>query len=142
MFVGLLGISVHACPLLPNSTSESTYDWASGFASIPADANANRDASKLAGNDFMKRFISTARVRIWGNGGSWSVVPADFSEGSFRQVSLIIEGTEATGFLLLKEPEGCFQADGWELTLDEAFKRAEDVFGTPRSAWTDVSDAP
>jgi len=50
-------------------------------------------------------------------------------------VDLEIVGQASTGFNLVMTPEGCFTADNWFETQDDAMAAAEETFGASQVRW-------
>jgi hypothetical protein len=53
-----------------------------------------------------------------------------------RRVELEIQGDPKNGYHLVMSPEGCFTADSWHATLEDALADALGLFGVPIDGWT------
>jgi hypothetical protein len=82
----------------------------------------------------MKAFV-TLPIRSWRN--AWKLaLPTDPREHvQDRQVTLEIQGDGATGYHLVMSPEGCFTADTWHDSIEDAKHTAQDAFGVSLDAW-------
>lgn len=72
-----------------------------------------------------------------GSGNAWKVAgpsdpPARVQE---REVTLEIRGNAADGYHLVMSPVGCFTADTWHETAEEAKATAAELFGVPPDGW-------
>lgn len=76
-------------------------------------------------------------VPIRGYGNSWKVAePSDPpARVEDRAVALEIQGNDAEGYHLVMSPEGCFTADTWHDSVEDAKATAEEVFGVPPDGW-------
>jgi hypothetical protein len=76
-------------------------------------------------------------VPIYGSGNAWKVAeatdpPAKVQE---REVALEIQGSAANGYHLVMSPAGCFTADTWHESIEDAKATAEELFGVPPDRW-------
>lgn len=78
-----------------------------------------------------------AEVRIRGHSNRWGV--ADPSDTSVlvrrRMVDLEIQRDGKDGDHLIMSPEGCFTADTWHETLEDAMETAHRIFGVSPGEW-------
>ena len=77
-------------------------------------------------------------VPIRGSGNAWKVAepsdpPARVQE---REVVLEIQGDATNGFHLVMSPAGCFTADTWHESVEDAKAAATEVFGVASDGWT------
>jgi hypothetical protein len=77
-------------------------------------------------------------VPIHGISNSWKVAePSDPSaQVQEREVALEIWGNPRDGYHLLMSPKGCFTADSWHGTVEEAKHVAHRLFGVLPDGWT------
>ena len=80
---------------------------------------------------------ATAEVLIRGYGNAWKVADASDSGPlvQLRAVELEIQSDGGTGYHLVMSPEGCFTADTWHGTLEEAKEAAFEAFGVKAGQW-------
>ena len=76
-------------------------------------------------------------VLICGTPNAWKVAepsdpPAPVQE---REVTLEIIGNARDGYHLLMSPTGCFTADTWHETVEDAKDTAHRIFGVPSDGW-------
>jgi hypothetical protein len=80
---------------------------------------------------------AVAVVPIRGTSNAWKV--ADSSDPPTtvqdRQVALEIQGNARDGYHLRMSPAGCFPADTWHQSLEEARDTAQRLFGVPPDGW-------
>ena len=81
---------------------------------------------------------AVAVVPIRGTSNAWKVAepfvpPAQVHE---RKVTLEIWGNPRDGYHLLMSPAGCFTADTWHETVEDAKDTAQRLFGVPPEGWT------
>lgn len=74
---------------------------------------------------------------IRGSGNAWKVAepsdpPASVQE---RVVTLEIQGNAADGYHLVMSPAGCFTADTWHESVEDAKDTAAEVFGVLPDEW-------
>ena len=76
-------------------------------------------------------------VLIYGCGDAWKVAePSDTSAlVQRRRVELEIQGDGKNGYHLVMSPEGCFTADTWHETLEDAKDTAHQIFGVGPGDW-------
>ncbi len=77
-------------------------------------------------------------VSIRGFANVWKVAessdpPAKVQE---RTVELEIQGNEAEGYHLIMSPDGCFTADTWHESVEDAKDTAKEAFGVGLDEWT------
>ncbi len=76
-------------------------------------------------------------VPIRGSGNAWKVAepcdPAAYVQE--REVTLEIQGDGKDGFHLVMSPVGCFAADTWHETVEDAQDTALEVFGVRPDGW-------
>ena len=77
-------------------------------------------------------------VSIRGFANVWKVAessdpPAKVQE---RTVDLEIQGNEAEGYHLIMSPDGCFTADTWHESVEDAKDTAKEAFGVGLDEWT------
>lgn len=75
-------------------------------------------------------------IRGWGN--AWKVAgpedpPAKVQD---RAVALEIQGDGVSGSHLVMSPDGCFTADTWHESVEDAKATAERVFGVTAQGWS------
>jgi hypothetical protein len=77
-------------------------------------------------------------IPICGTSNSWKVAePSDpQSLTRDRLVSLEIQGDVTNGYHLNMSPDGCFTADSWHATIEDALESAQRVFGVPPASWS------
>lgn len=80
---------------------------------------------------------ASAEVLIRGYGNAWKVAePSDTGVLVQRRVvELEIQGDSKDGYHLVMSPEGCFTADTWHETFEDAMDTAQRLFGVPSEAW-------
>lgn len=80
---------------------------------------------------------ATAEVLIRGYGNAWKVAgPSDTGPlVQRRKVELEIQSDGRDGYHLVMSPEGCFTADTWHETLEDAKDTAFEVFGVGPGEW-------
>ena len=80
---------------------------------------------------------AVAVVPIRGSANAWQVAgPADpAATVQERAVTLEILGNAQDGYHLVMSPAGCFTADTWHQTVEEAKDTAHRVFGVPPAGW-------
>jgi hypothetical protein len=83
---------------------------------------------------------AVAVVPIRGFSNGWDVVEPDDPPDlpglvQERQVALEIQGNARNGYHLLMTPAGCFTADTWHPTLEDAKEAARRLFGVPPGGW-------
>jgi hypothetical protein len=78
-----------------------------------------------------------AEVLIRGYANQWKVAePSDTSAlVQKRVVNLEIQGDAKDGYHLVMSPEGCFTADTWHETVEEAKDTALQIFGVSPDQW-------
>ncbi|MBN9523656.1 hypothetical protein J0H58_34950 [bacterium] len=77
-------------------------------------------------------------VPIRGSGNSWKVAepsdpPASVRE---REVVLEIQGDATNGYHLVMTPAGCFTADMWHESVEDAKAAAAEMFSVAPDGWT------
>jgi hypothetical protein len=74
---------------------------------------------------------------ICGSGNAWKVAePSDPPAGvQEREVVLEIQGDAANGYHLVMSPAGCFSADTWHESAEDAKAAAAEVFGVAPDGW-------
>jgi len=82
--------------------------------------------------------ISTVRAQIvCGSANSWRVAdatdPAD--QITVLDVELEMQGDEQSGYILPMSPAGCFTADSWHASKEDALDAAEELFGARAGSW-------
>jgi hypothetical protein len=80
---------------------------------------------------------AVAVVLIRGTSDAWKVAepsdpPAIVQE---REVILEIQGNASKGYHLVMSPAGCFTADTWHATVEDAKDTAQRLFGVPPDGW-------
>lgn len=77
-------------------------------------------------------------VPIRGSGNAWKVAePSDPpARVEDRVVTLEIQGNAADGYHLVMSPAGCFTADTWHESVEDAKATATEVFGVPPHEWS------
>jgi hypothetical protein len=80
---------------------------------------------------------AVAVVPIRGYSNTWKVAePSDTGDTTQnRVVNLEIQGDGKDGFHLIMSPDGCFTADTWHETLEDAKDTAYRIFGVPADGW-------
>ena len=83
---------------------------------------------------------AVVEVLIRGYGNRWK--PAEPSDAGAshlqrRVVALEIDGDGKSGYHLVMSPEGCFTADTWHETIEDAKDTAFRIFGVPPDGWTE-----
>jgi hypothetical protein len=78
-----------------------------------------------------------AEVLIRGYANQWKVAePSDTSALIQRRVvNLKIQGDAKNGYHLVMSPEGCFTADTWHETVEDAKDTAYRIFGVSPDQW-------
>ena len=78
-----------------------------------------------------------AVVPICGSGNAWKVAgPTDPSANvREREVALQIQGNSEDGYHLIMSPAGCFTADTWHKSIEDAKATAAELFGVPAEGW-------
>jgi hypothetical protein len=86
----------------------------------------------------MTAIHSTASVLICGSGDCWKVATESDPTEAVEQRTVVLEinGDAQDGFHLNMSPEGCFTADTWHETQEDARQAALRLFGVPLHAWT------
>ena len=81
---------------------------------------------------------AVAVAPICGTPNAWKVAePSDPPAlVQVREVALEIQGNARDGYHLLMSPAGCFTADTWHETVEEAKEAAHHLFGAPVDTWT------
>ena len=51
-------------------------------------------------------------------------------------MTLEIQGDAKNGYHLVMSPEGCFTADTWHESVEDAKATAEEAFGVPPHEWS------
>jgi hypothetical protein len=76
-------------------------------------------------------------VPIRGTSNAWKVaMPSDpAATVQEREVTLEIQGNARDGYHLLMTPTGCFTADTWHETVEDAKDTAHRVFAVPPDGW-------
>jgi hypothetical protein len=76
-------------------------------------------------------------VPIRGYSNAWKVAePSDTGNAiQKRVVTLEIQGDGKDGYHLLMSPDGCFTADTWHETVEDAMDTAYRIFGVPADRW-------
>ncbi len=77
-------------------------------------------------------------VPIRGQGNAWKVAePSDPpARVQDRVVTLEIQGNAAEGYHLVMSPAGCFTADTWHASVEDAKATAAKLFGVPPQEWS------
>ena len=77
-------------------------------------------------------------IAIHGTHDCWKVATQADSASltQDRLVTLEIQGDPKAGYHLIMTPEGCFTADSWHPTIDDAMDAAYRIFGVLRGSWT------
>ena len=80
---------------------------------------------------------ANAVVPISGTYNAWKVAaPSDpTSSVQERAVALEIQGVAKKGYHLIMSPSGCFTADSWHETIEEAMDSALRVFDVRPEEW-------
>ena len=80
---------------------------------------------------------AVVRALIYSTSNSWKVAEPGDAEQFIqeRTVSLEIKGNTEQGYHLIKSPEGCFRADSWHKTIEEATEVAQELFGVGLEEW-------
>ena len=80
---------------------------------------------------------SVVEVLIRGYGNSWKLAePSDTGDLIQRRVvKLEIQGDGKDGYHLVMSPEGCFTADTWQESLEDAKDTAHRIFGVWSDEW-------
>ena len=80
---------------------------------------------------------ASAIVLISGNANAWKVAEESDPVSTIeeRAVSLEIRGDATNGFHLIVSPSGCFTADSWHETIDDAIDTAHRLFDVRPDAW-------
>lgn len=80
---------------------------------------------------------AVAVVPIRGYSNIWRVAePSDTGDiTQNRVVNLEIQGDGNDGFHLIMSPDGCFTADTWHETLEDAKDTVYRIFGVPADGW-------
>jgi hypothetical protein len=78
-----------------------------------------------------------AVVPIHGTANAWKVAePSDPAANvQERAVTLEIQGNAKDGYHLVMSPAGCFTADTWHETVEDAKDTAHRLFGVPPDSW-------
>ncbi|MFO0841524.1 MAG: hypothetical protein U0797_03855 [Gemmataceae bacterium] len=78
-----------------------------------------------------------AVVPIRGSSNAWKVAEPSDPPGPTqeREVALEIVGHARGGYHLLMSPIGCFTADTWHETVQDAKEAAHHLFGVPPDGW-------
>ena len=97
-------------------------------------ANFKMEGKKMRAPEMQTSVV----IPICGTSNSWKVAePSDpTSLTQDRFVSLEIHGDDKNGYHLVMSPDGCFTADTWHATVDDALESANRVFGVPLTAWS------
>ncbi len=76
-------------------------------------------------------------VPIRGTANAWQVAEPSDPNNSIQErvVALEIQGNTTDGFHLVMTPTGCFTADSWHETVEDAKDTASRVFGVPPDRW-------
>jgi hypothetical protein len=76
-------------------------------------------------------------VLISGTSNAWKVAePSDaLATVQRRTVSLEIKGDTFNGYSLIMAPSGCFTADSWHETLEDAMDTAHRLFDVTHEDW-------
>ncbi|MHC5540224.1 hypothetical protein ACYOEI_18550 [Singulisphaera rosea] len=79
----------------------------------------------------------SVELLIRGYGNAWRVAkPSDTGALVRRRVvELEIQGDGKDGYHLVMSPEGCFTADTWHETIEDAKETAQESFGVPSESW-------
>ena len=77
-------------------------------------------------------------VLICGTSNAWKVAePSDPAAAvQEREVLLEIQGDPKNGYQLIMSPKGCFTADSWHETIDDAKEDAQELFGVHLQSWS------
>lgn len=69
--------------------------------------------------------------------GGWKVAEENDDSKYVKElvVKLSIFGDKEKGYHLIMAPEGCFTADSYHKTLEDAIKIASEEFGVAESEW-------
>ena len=70
--------------------------------------------------------------RNWWRGSRQSDPPGSARDGV---VALEIQGNDRDGFHLVMTPDGCFTADTWHESVEDAKEAAREAFGVPLDGW-------
>jgi hypothetical protein len=81
---------------------------------------------------------AVAVVPIHGTSNAWKVASPTDSPTLVqeREVTLEIQGNARDGYHLVMSPTGCFTADTWHETVEDAKETAHQLFGVPPDRWT------
>ena len=81
---------------------------------------------------------ASALVFICGTSDAWKVAePSDpLSAVQEREVLLEIQGDAKNGYHLVMIPKGCFTADTWHPTIEDAIDTAHRLFAVRPEAWS------
>jgi hypothetical protein len=76
-------------------------------------------------------------VPIRGTANAWKVAEPDDPPAPVQErvVTLEIQGNARDGFHLVMSPAGCFTADTWHETIQEAKDAASRMFGVSPDGW-------
>ena len=88
---------------------------------------------------------AVAVVPIRGYANAWKVAGAADPRANIqdRVVTLEIVGNPADGYHLLMSPAGCFTADTWHESVEDAKGTAAVAFGVSPDGWTEApSEVP
>jgi len=80
--------------------------------------------------------IAMVPMRGWGN--AWGVAKPSDPPGRVedRVVTLEIQGNAADGYHLIISPAGCFTADTWHESVEDAKATAAEAFGVLPHEWS------
>ena len=80
---------------------------------------------------------ASAAVLISGNASTWKVAESFDPQSTVheRTVSLEIQGDAKHGYPLVMTPAGCFAADSWHTTIEDALETAQRLFDVSPDAW-------
>ena len=99
--------------------------------------NPASDAQASARTDEKLTCHGRARLSLGSTHDAWEVVEDTNPATRAREVDvqLEIQGNGEGGYFLLMAPEGCFTADNWYRTKEEALEDALRLFGVPTDGW-------
>jgi hypothetical protein len=82
--------------------------------------------------------LARVATQICGTSNAWKVAELSDSPALVqeRMVTLEIRGDRKDGYHLIMSPSGCFTADSWHSTIDDALDTAERLFDVRRDAWS------
>jgi len=79
-------------------------------------------------------------IPIRGSGTAWKVAEPSDPPARVQQrvVTLEIQGDGENGYHLVMSPAGCFTADTWHESVEDAKATAAEVFDVPPDGWTET----